>query len=271
MSSWSAKIFASDIAMDIKSDFCDLYGIEKTIDEIHKYILSYCPNDNDEEACAFWTALAAVEWEYGMLDEKVKNKALDIIINHPDTNFFIKEKDRKTRQKNLNELALKLETPNEKPKKAKKPFVYRCPYSIGDVLAIKLNDKYAYIHVCGILKNKHKIEELAEDSLYIKVFDRLSNEILDIKKFKPTIFKKAQYLKLDYCEGLNCYCEQLWCTGAREKEALEKKLTFIGNIPVKPEYANGVCRYYQFKLFEDSLTKRFNGKYLSEKYKSTWN
>ena len=35
MSGISAKIYGNDMALDVKKDFCQLYGIGKTVDEIN--------------------------------------------------------------------------------------------------------------------------------------------------------------------------------------------------------------------------------------------
>lgn len=62
MSGTGVKIFSNDMAMDVKEDFCQLYGVGKSVEEINEYILQYKPDDDDEEACSFWSALALIEW-----------------------------------------------------------------------------------------------------------------------------------------------------------------------------------------------------------------
>ncbi len=103
MSTISTDIFGNDMAMDVKSDFSDLYGIGKSLHNIQEYILSYKPDDDDEEACAFWSALALVEWKYGLLDEAVKNKAFSIIKNHSDVHLYQAQLQNE-RQKKLDQL-----------------------------------------------------------------------------------------------------------------------------------------------------------------------
>jgi len=65
MSATGTKIFIHDMAMDVKSDFVTLFGLGRTVEEVEDYILTYRPEDGDEECCAFWSALARIEWEYG--------------------------------------------------------------------------------------------------------------------------------------------------------------------------------------------------------------
>lgn len=268
MSATSTKIFGNDMAMDVKGDFTVLYGLGKSIDEIHDYILSYQPPDDAEEACAFWSALACIEWEYGVLDDKVKDKTIEIIQHHSDTSLFLSRKDIDKRQQELDALAARLETVNPKPRKRKAVFVYRCPWRQGDVLAFPVNGKYAYLHVVGIRRRPHKIEELQTDQLYVKVFDRRSDELLNIQCFHNRLFKKQKYLMLSTWEGDNVDLQQIWCMGKREKEAFEGRITVIGNVPVNPQYSRSVGTYFQFKRLEDTLDRRFKGLYLSSKYRT---
>ena len=67
MSAISVKIYGNDMALDVKTDFLDLYGIDKSVDYINEYILNYQPDDDEEDACSFWSALALVEWELAKL------------------------------------------------------------------------------------------------------------------------------------------------------------------------------------------------------------
>lgn len=267
MSAISTKVFGNDMAMDVKGDFTDLYGLGKSMKEIHDYILSYQPPDDDEEACAFWSALACIEWEYGVLDSKIKAKATEIIRNHSDAALFFSERDREKRQKELMLLLEKLESVNHKPRKRKSVFVYRCPWEQGDVLAFPVYGKYAYFHVVGIRRHPHKIEELQVDQLYVKVFDRLSDKLLDINSFRNGLIRRQKYLMLSTWEGDNKELQQIWCTGKREKEAFEEKITLVGNVPVKEEYSRSIGTYFQFRRLEDTLDRRFKGLYLSPKYR----
>lgn len=256
MSGTSVKIFGNDIAMDLREDFNDLYGIGKSLDEIHQYIFSYQPLDEDEDACAYWSALALIEWEYGVLDKQVKEKTEYIIENNDDSHLYMKEKDRELRRVELNKLISKINTYNLSPKKRRKTFVYRCPYKVGDVLALPIMDKYVYLHVCEV-RRKKAIKELENDELFVKVFDKTSDQLLSIKDLKPRLFHKPKYIILDKFD-IHCDVKWLWCVGIREKNMLEKKIKVIGNIPIKPKSDNIVFADFQFKKVEDTLSNLFN-------------
>ncbi|MBQ9949388.1 MAG: hypothetical protein IJO93_01545 [Clostridia bacterium] len=255
MSATSVKIYGNDMALDVKADFCNLYGIGKTVDEINDYIFAYQPDDDDEEACAFWSALALIEWEYGVLTDYVRNKAQYIIANHSDASLFLKKKDEEARAIELQKLYEQISTINPTPKKRKKTFVYRTEWKEGDVFAIPLCSKYVYIHICAIERPSQKIEELAEDCVFIRVFDRISDKVLGIEDFKPKIFRKIQYKNLDKFKV--CPVKWLWCVGNREKTELEKKVIYIGNSPTKRETTGNVYADFQFSKLENTLCEMF--------------
>ena len=197
MSGTSAKIFGNDMAMDVKADFDALYGIGKSLDEIHEYIFSYQPDDDDEDACAYWSALALIEWEYGILEETIKNKAISIIKNHNNYYLYDNAKNQKARQEELAKLVTILSKSNESPRKPKKTYIYRCPYKVGDVLALPIKNKYVYLHISSITRKKKKIKELEGDDMCVKVFDKVSDSLLTIDEFKTNVLNRNQYMNLD--------------------------------------------------------------------------
>ena len=75
------SIYSNDMALDVKEDIQTLISVGKSADEIISYVMSYLPDDGDEEECAFWTALADTLWNYGLLTPSVKSKAEMIIEN----------------------------------------------------------------------------------------------------------------------------------------------------------------------------------------------
>lgn len=257
MSATSTKIYGNDMAMDVKEDFLQLYGIKMPLEEIHEYIFQSQPEDDDESACAYWSALALIEWEYGVLDEQIHKKAVSIITNNSDAELFIKQKDQLKRAKELENLLEKLNTVNPKPKKRKATFIYRCPYQVGDVIAFPLKDHYVYFHVVGIVRTKESIEALAEDNLYVKVFDVCSDELLDIKQFKPSLFHRIKYKKLpSYPAPTDT--KLLWCVGKREQAAFEKKVIPIGSIPTPSQNLPSIVSAdFQFQEIENTITELF--------------
>lgn len=258
MSAISPKIFGHDMAMDVQGDFWDLYGIGKTVDEINEYILSYQPDDDDEEACAFWSALALIEWQYGILPDYVKEKAQYIIKNHSDAYLYFRKKDAEARTVELQKLYELLNTINPKPKKRKKTFVYRTEWKEGDVYAIPLDNKYVYIHISAIHRQRRAIEELERDQVFVKVFDCMTDELLDIEYLESKISAgEIKYKTLMKYFDRDLTVKWLWCIGIREKTNLEKKVIHIGNFPTEREMQFMVCGDFQFSKVENTLCKLF--------------
>lgn len=255
MSATSVKIYGNDMALDVKEDFVSLYGIGKSVEDINQYILSYQPDDEDEDACSFWGALALVEWEYGVLTNQIRSKTKEIIENHSDAFLFIKKEDQKKRIEELKKLVEIINTINPNPKKRKKTFIYRTEWKQGDILAIPISNKYVYLHICAVSRSNHKIKELEEDSVFVRVFDRISDNLLNIKDFKSGVFHKIKYMNLD--KSKQCTLKCLWCIGIREKKNLESKVINIGNLPTKYEVTGSVYADFQFCKVENTLAKMF--------------
>lgn len=256
MSGTGVGIFSNDMAMDVKWDFCQLLGLGKTIEEINEYILSSKPDDDDEEACAFWSALAMISWQYGMLTDDIKAKAKYIIENHDDSELFIKKSDIDARKAVLHDLLKVLETENPKPKKRKKTFVYRTTWKQGDILALPVNGRYVYLHICSVKRRTRKIKELESDCVCAKLIGIISDQVFDISYFTPEKLLKLGYANFD--PTCICTVQQIWCSGIREQQAFEKKIVYVGNVPTEYEAATGVSVYGQFSAIEETLLSMYN-------------
>lgn len=89
MSAWGIEIFDNDFAMDLKTDFTEMLGIGISIDDIEKQLLKDAPMENDEYECIYWSSLTSLEWDYGVLNDYIKNKTKYIIKNRPDYQLFL--------------------------------------------------------------------------------------------------------------------------------------------------------------------------------------
>lgn len=104
-------IYSNDMALDVKEDIKNLLSVGKSTDEIISYVMSYLPDEGDEEECAFWTAFADTLWNYGLLAPSVKSKVEVIIRNGGDTALFQNETDRVQRKAVKAEKAFCLSVP----------------------------------------------------------------------------------------------------------------------------------------------------------------
>ena len=86
MGTSGAALFSDDVASDVKRDFVDLLrrGLtpEKAVDAL-KRDWAHAIEDADDGP-SFWLALAATQWNYGCLDEAVRQQAIDVIDSGQD-------------------------------------------------------------------------------------------------------------------------------------------------------------------------------------------
>ena len=117
------KIIDSDDGYDIYNTIVERYKDGENIDTIIEDILNdennFCIDSFYTEI--YWTAFAYSLWKVGHLPEKIKNKALTIIAKGADDFWLeIDGKALKQRQKELNKLAVQLQSENQKPIKVPK-------------------------------------------------------------------------------------------------------------------------------------------------------
>ena len=135
------KIIDSDDGYDIYNTIVERYKDGENIDTIIEDILNdennFCIDSFYTEI--YWTAFAYSLWKVGHLPEKIKNKALKIIAKGADDFWLeIDGKALKQRQKELDKLAVQLQSENQKP--------------------IKVPNEYGVVFVSGVDQTPRKIE-----------------------------------------------------------------------------------------------------------------
>ncbi len=156
------KIIDSDDGHDIYNAIVERYKDGVSVDTIISEILSeeqnFCIDEFYTEI--YWTAVAYSLWKIGHLTDDIKQKALDIIAQGPHEFWLeIDDKALKQRQKVLDKLALQLQSENPKPVKVRKSKTKREPhFKMGDVLAVKFENKYGAIFVSDVDQSPRKIE-----------------------------------------------------------------------------------------------------------------
>jgi hypothetical protein len=142
MSASGPKLFDDDLACDVRELFAELLRRGKPCPEATAALV----RDFDEvfgtqEEPVFWLALAAAQWEYGMLQQRLLKRVLRLIEpgvdleRWPDDARLLSQ-----RRKALASLAERLQRPKSKPR-----HVYRrkrspphFPWERGDILAYQL-------------------------------------------------------------------------------------------------------------------------------------
>lgn len=149
------NIIDSDSAHDIYISITEDWKEGKAFDEILQEALaletSFCGDDEIPEVFTeiYWTALAYSLWKIGHLPDDIYQKVATIIEQGASEQWAIvyDEKAVKLRQKALDKLLKKIQTPNPRPLKQRPPKILKPattpPYfNIGDVVVIKYPDDF---------------------------------------------------------------------------------------------------------------------------------
>jgi len=98
MGAWGVAILSDDIAESISFKYKDLLGNNYSNEEARRIVIEEFQNELEEdEITAFWLSFALIQWKLGRLQEKVKNKALQIIESGNDLERW--EEDPKLKKK----------------------------------------------------------------------------------------------------------------------------------------------------------------------------
>jgi hypothetical protein len=81
MGTWGPAIFSDDTASDIRGDYKDLLGDGLSpSDATDRILLEWKDSiDDSDEQSVVWLALAVIQWKLGRLEERIKDKAIEVI------------------------------------------------------------------------------------------------------------------------------------------------------------------------------------------------
>lgn len=213
MGTWSAALFADDIALDIKREYSILLSVGKSNEEAEQMLINYYSsilNCNDPDEDVFWFVLALSEWKKGRLSPYVKKKALQAIEDGNDLKRWDipgNERNYKKRKKVLQELKETLTSPMPPQKNMRKPSVKHCPWKVGSLLAYKIvsdkeylqdkrcKNKYVLLRIVRI--SRRPISSLFDtgyydESMLVGLYNWIGDAIPD-----PKIVQDLEYVPLD--------------------------------------------------------------------------
>ena len=213
MGTWGTGLYQDDTTCDVKEEYLNLLKIGTEPEEaMEEMIINWedCIEDV-EEGPLFWFALAETQWRYGLLDEKVKEIALQYIEEGIDLERWEEDQKLYTKRKTeLEKLKEKLESEQPKGKKIPKMTFQRANWKIGDIILYQiLNEdlkdhkwykKYVLLKMAGTRKSN--IGSLPRE-IYYNEYDLLSlyNWIGD----KEIDIEKIDELKIIFLEEENVY------------------------------------------------------------------
>lgn len=141
MGTWGTALFSDDTARDVREEYRELVGdglsgplaTDSLLDEWRPLL------DDPDVAPVFWLSLADTQWQCGRLEERVKQKAIEVIDSGADLIRWSDEpKLSLKRRAVLDKLRSRLLSPQPAEKRIPAHFRDRCDWSIGEVIAYRL-------------------------------------------------------------------------------------------------------------------------------------
>ncbi len=179
MGAWGTAIFSDDVAGDVRDAYRQrvakgMDGATATDELVREWLHDLV--DDDPDALVFWLALAATQSKLGRLEDRVRDKALDIIDSGSDLQRWRQEGQEVQRQKHLFKLRQQLTGPQPAPKRVRVERFYTPGFKAGDYVAYQLsNDDYVILLF-------ERIEE--DQGCYISVLDWRGKELPSADRIK---------------------------------------------------------------------------------------
>jgi hypothetical protein len=151
----STAIFGDDTACDVRDAYRELVASGVSGPEATDQLLREWQEviDDMDDGPVFWLALAATQWACGRLEERVREKAMEIIDNGSSLDRWSEGGDSKMlkqRQANLAKLRAQLQSPQPAVKRIRKLPKQESPWPLGSVFAYQLRSgKSVLLHVVG--------------------------------------------------------------------------------------------------------------------------
>lgn len=143
MGAWGPAIFSDDTACDVRDSYRERIsdgkdGTAATTEMLEQWKIDSLAAD-DDDVLVFWLALAATQWKVGRLEDRVRNKAIEVIDSGKDLGRWKEVGQVDKRAAVLRKLKEQLLSPQPAPKnvRVEKPQVP--PWSCGDYVSYRLN------------------------------------------------------------------------------------------------------------------------------------
>ena len=201
MGTWDTSLYGGDLPLDIKAEYyeqlCEGHTPEEAAALVWKELRL-----GEEDLPVFRLILADVQWKLGQMTEDTLRNALEVLDNGAAMAEWegASESDRRSRQRVLDRLRKKLESPQGPPKTVKRPKPKKFKFRIGDVISIcfmpcfadrnpefeMYRNKYFMVQVVGYTDhptscNRHPSIEQCGD---LVVLDWMGDAIPDMEAFE---------------------------------------------------------------------------------------
>ena len=239
MGTFGYGIMENDTASDIAGIFKKLYMDKLEIEEIEEKIEKMYRRtiEDEEEGPLFWCFLSDLEWKYGVLTERVKEKALKFLETGGDVEVWkedLGEHEANKRKKALEKLEKELKSPQPKKKVVRKRKPYMTDWEIGDVYAYKLeseDEKFKDKYIACVMVGHQIYEDNGQDCAIVYVFYDLFDELPKLEELRNIRYLRfSSWCKKFFKNNKEGYMYRLeiYVESRKGKEKI-KKFIKIGN------------------------------------------
>lgn len=244
------SIEAQEIYAQYKSNLEDGKNNEDAYNDLYSYYQDAIEDEYSLESILFWIVVALFQWEYGIVDEMIKEKAIDIIDQNKikllgDEYIYIS--DLAAIEKDFIEIKELLLSDNLKYKKIKQKMRYVDPWLKGDVFIYKIDlhsitplvigennlekDKYGIDGKYIALQKIQNVQSCSRNSVpCLAIYNWISDE----KPSDLSIFKDIGFIELLYDSPDNIvYLLDIEVSSG--EEFTDMGIEYIGHIPLKEE------------------------------------
>ena len=141
MGAWGTGLFSDDTACDVRDEYLDLIGDGLSDPEATDRLIKGWKDQviDPDVAPVFWLALADTQWKYGRLENRIRQRAIEVIEGGTDLARW--QADPKLVQRRrvvLSRLKKKLESSQPPKKKIPKRFRDYTDWKVGNVVSYRL-------------------------------------------------------------------------------------------------------------------------------------
>ena len=201
MGTWDTSLYGGDLPLDIKDEYYEQLYDGHTPEEAAALVWKELQL-SEEDLSVFRLVLADIQWKLGQMTEDTLRNALEVLDSGAAMAEWegASESDRRSRQRVLDRLRKKLESPQGPPKTVKRPKPKKFKFRIGDVISIcfmpcfadrnpefeMYRNKYFMVQVVGYTDhptscNRHPSIEQCGD---LVVLDWMGDAIPDMEAFE---------------------------------------------------------------------------------------
>lgn len=192
MGAWGVALFSDDTASDVRSSYREL--LEDGLGSVaatDRLLADFAAQIKDiDDGPIFWLALAAVQTKLGLLEDRVRAKAVAVIDSGADLARWEQENPKLVpkRQAILDALRVELLGPQRPVKKIRPYRPATTPFERGDVFSYRLDDgRFFLCRVIGV-----QTERRGDRHLIVEILDWLRPDLPDAKRLSSLRRRKSK-------------------------------------------------------------------------------